>query len=218
VRGKLIKIATAVLLLPFCLGMLRAIGQELVQSGAAVAFWVAFLAGVACWVVVFLMLPKPMWLYVAGHEATHALWTWIFGGRVKKFKVSKRGGKVVVTRNNFLITLAPYFFPLYAFLVVAGYGLASFSGLGMRLRPWFHLLLGAAYAFHLTLTMEILKERQSDITEQGVFFSLVIIVLGNLLVLLVGLPALTGQGGMLDALNRWLHETGHVFGLLSRLL
>jgi len=32
---------------------------------------VPLLAGAACWVVIFLLLPKPMWIYVFGHELTH---------------------------------------------------------------------------------------------------------------------------------------------------
>lgn len=219
VRGiRIVKILLALLLLPFCIGMVRTIGRILQASGTADAFWVAVLAGVACWLIVFLMLPKPMWLYVAGHEATHALWTWLFGGRVKKFKVSGRGGKVIVTRSNFLITLAPYFFPFYAFLVVFGFGLVSLFGQGDRLRSWFHLFLGIAYAFHITLTTEILKTQQTDVTTQGIFFSFVIIVLGNLSVLLIGLPILTGQTGVLDAISWWLRDTGGVFRLFSRIV
>ena len=76
------------------------------------------LSGAACWVVIYSLLPKPMWVYVFGHELTHALWTWLFGGKVKKFKASAKGGHVIVTKNNFLISLAPYFFPVYAALVV----------------------------------------------------------------------------------------------------
>jgi hypothetical protein len=212
---KLVKTLLACLLIPFCLGMLLAIVRVLDQTGTADTFWVAVLAGVACWLVVFLMLPKPMWVYVVGHEATHALWTWLFGGRVKKFKASGRGGRVVITRYNFLIALAPYFFPFYAFLVVAAFGLVQLAGYGGGVRPWFHLLLGAAYAFHVTLTLEILKTRQSDLTDQGIFFSLVIILLGNLSVVLLGLPMLTGKVGLLDALSWWLRETAMLLHRLS---
>jgi hypothetical protein len=90
------------------------------RAGAAAAsrFWMPLLAGAACWVTVFLLLPKPMWIYVLGHESTHAVWTWIFGGKVKRFKAASSGGHVVTTKNNFVITLAPYFFPFYAVLVV----------------------------------------------------------------------------------------------------
>ena len=66
--------------------------------------------GAACWVVIYLLLPKPMWIYVFGHELTHALWVWLFGGSVKKFKVTSDGGHVIVDKTNFLIALSPYFF------------------------------------------------------------------------------------------------------------
>jgi hypothetical protein len=58
------------------------------RRGGADTVWVPLLAGAACWVVIFLLLPKPMWIYVFGHELTHALWTWLFGGQVKKMKVT----------------------------------------------------------------------------------------------------------------------------------
>ena len=97
----------------------RALWLVLCASGGADTVWVPLLAGAACWLVIFLLLPKPMWIYVFGHELTHALWTWLFGGRVKKMKVTSAGGHVVVSKTNFLIALAPYFFPLYAVLVIA---------------------------------------------------------------------------------------------------
>ena len=63
---------------------------------------------------------------------------------------------------------------------------------------------GAAYAFHITLTWQILKTRQTDITSQGCLFSAVVIFLGNALVLLLALPVLTGQD-LLNALQSWFH-------------
>ena len=115
---KWIKFIIAILLLPVCAGAATALWRVLHASYGADTVWVPFLAGAACWLVIFLLLPKPMWLYVFGHELTHALWAWLFGGRVKKMKVTSAGGHVVVSKTNFLIVLAPYFFPLYAVLVI----------------------------------------------------------------------------------------------------
>ena len=69
--------------------------------------------------------------------------------------------------------------------------------------PWFHLLLGAAYAFHITLTWHILRTRQTDITSQGYIFSAAVIFLGNALVLLIGVPLLT-RHSLVEALISWL--------------
>ncbi len=188
------------------------------ESGHAEMFWVMMLAGAGCWLVIYALLPKPMWVYVVGHELTHALWTWLFGGRVKKIKATSQGGHVIITKSNFLITLAPYFFPFYAFLVVliflAGHLIWDWS----RYQIWFHLLLGAAYAFHVTLTIDILRTRQSDIEQEGYLFSAVVIFLGNVGLLLLAVPMLTGQGNVLAALGWCWQETGWVLTRLRRLI
>jgi len=200
---KWVKLLLGILLLPVCLGTAQALGKLLFASGGMDRFWWPFLAGAACWVTIFLLLPKPMLIYVFGHELTHAVWTWLFGGQVKRFKAASEGGHVVTTKNNFLIALAPYFFPVYAILLV----LIFFTGdLLWNWRRaylvWFHLLLGAAYAFHVTLTYEILKTRQTDITSQGRLFSAVVIFLGNAVILIIAIPLLTGHS-LLHALVLW---------------
>lgn len=212
------KLVLAILLLPVCIGAAHALLLVLRASGSAELIWVPFLAGAACWLVVYLLLPKPMLLYVFGHELTHALWTWLFGGKVKKFKASSKGGHVIVTRNNFVIALAPYFFPLYAVLVVLAFLLGHWIWNWQHYLPWFHLCLGAAYAFHVTLTWHILKHNQSDITEQGYLFSSVVIFLGNISILLIGIPLLIEKVGIATAFVWWfdctakfLHQLTHIF-------
>jgi hypothetical protein len=211
------KTIVAILLLPFCIGAAKALWRVLGATGKADTFWVAMLAGAACWVVIFLLLPKPMRVYVFGHELTHAVWTWVFGGKVKRFKVSASGGHVVVTKTNFLIALAPYFFPLYVALIVlifvAGHVIWGWT----PYLAWFHLLIGAAYSFHVTLTWHILKTRQTDITQQGYLFSAVIIFLGNIGLLLIGVPLLTAQVDLLESLGWWLTETGAVLHRLRQI-
>jgi hypothetical protein len=150
-----------------------------------------------------------MWIYVFGHELTHALWTWLFLGKVKRLKVTGNGGHVVVSKNNFLIVLAPYFFPLYAVLAVGIFAVGHLIWGWGAYRVWLHLLLGAAYAFHVTMTWFILQTHQSDITSQGYLFSAVIIFLGNIIVLLVAIPLLTNVG-VLNAFGWWLKATGDV--------
>jgi len=207
----------AILLLPVCLGAASALWMVLRASGSADVTWVPLLAGAACWVVIFLLLPRPMWVYIFGHELTHALWTWLFGGEVKKFKVTSNAGHVIVSKSNFLITLAPYFFPLYVVLIVAIFAIGHLVWNWRSFLVWFHLLVGAAYAFHVTLTWHILKTRQSDIEQQGYLFSAVVIFLGNVLVLLIGIPVLAAKVDLLTALGWWLECTGEVLHRLGRL-
>jgi len=213
---KWIKLIIAILLLPVCAGAARALWLVLRAGYGADTVWVPLLGGVACWVVIFLVLPKPMWLYVLGHEFTHALWTWLFGGQVKKMKITSKGGHVIISKSNFIIALAPYFFPFYAAIVIAVFAV------GRLIWHWpmvaFHLVIGAAYAFHVTLTVHVLRTEQSDITGQGYLFSGVVIFLGNVLVLLFGVPLLTARVGMLNALGWWAESTGMIFHWLQRVI
>lgn len=207
---KWLKFLIAVLLLPACAGAAVALWRVIRASGSADVVLIPMLAGAACWIILFLLLPKPMWIYVAGHEMTHAIWTWLFGGKVKRMKVSSKGGHVIITKSNFLIALSPYFFPFYALLVATIFAVGHLIWGWSGYVRWFHLLLGAAYAFHVTLTWHVLQTRQSDITEHGYFFSGVIIFLGNVLALLIAFPLLATRVGLLTALGWWLHATGDI--------
>jgi hypothetical protein len=207
----------AILLLPVCGGAALALWRVLRESGNADTTWIPFLAGAMCWCIIFFLLPKPMWIYVFGHELTHALWTWLFGGHVKKMKITASGGHVIISKTNFVIALAPYFFPLYAVLIVAVFAVGHFIWNWQNYFVYFDLLVGAAYAFHLTLTFHALQTRQTDITAHGYLFSAVIIFLGNALVLLFGIPLLTEKIRLFDALRDWFFATEKIFLLLQKL-
>jgi hypothetical protein len=124
----------------------------------------------------------------------------------------------LLSKTNFLITLAPYFFPLYAVIVVGAFVLGNLLWHWQPYEVWFHLLLGLAYGFHVTLTWETLKTRQSDITSQGYMFSAVIIFLGNTLILLVGIPLLAAKVDVSTAIGWWFECTGQVIHWMGRLL
>jgi hypothetical protein len=159
-----------------------------------------------------------MWIYVFGHELTHVIWAWIFGGKVKRFQATAKGGQVVVTRSNFLVALAPYFFPIYAF------GIASLFAIGNLIWGWsrylvyLHLLIGAAYAFHISLTWHILKNHQSDLAQEGYLFSIVVIWLGNISILIIGIPWLTGEINVATAFTWCWVETMRIVQGMSSIL
>lgn len=211
------KFIIALLLLPVCAGAALTLWQVLRAGYGADTVWIPLLGGVACWVAIFWLLPKPMWIYVFGHELTHALWTWLFGGEVKRMKVTSKGGHVLISKTNFFIALAPYFFPLYAVLVILLFALGNLFWNWHGYLVWFHLLLGAAYGFHVTLTFHVLQTRQSDITGQGYLFSAVVIFLGNVVVLLFGVPLLTHSPRLFKIFALWSAETGKVFDWLHQL-
>jgi hypothetical protein len=209
--SKWVKFFVGLLLLPSCAGAARTLTRVVGHSGRTDTIWIALIAGAGCWLAIFFLLPKPMRLYVFGHEFTHALWTWLFGGRVKKFKVTGDRGYVVVTKNNFLIALAPYFFPVYVALVIVVFAVGHLLWNWKNYVVFCHLLIGAAYAFHVTLTLHILRTRQTDITSQGYLFSAVVIFLGNILVLLIGIPLLTSEVPLSWVFRAWWADSLAVF-------
>jgi hypothetical protein len=188
--------------------------SDMTRWKAASMTLVPVLAGGACWLVIYVLLPRPMWVYVFGHELTHVIWAWVFEARVKKFHVSSRGGHVILDKVNFLIVLAPYFFPLYALCVAGVYAFGNWVADWESYRVGFLLLLGAAYAFHVTLTVHALKTEQTDITSQGWFFSIVIIWLGNLLILVPGLCLLLGIS-IEGAFAEWGRATWSVLRMVT---
>lgn len=158
--------------------------------------------GFLIWVVIFFLLPRTFRTYVLGHELTHALWSILMGGRVGKIKVGKSGGHVELSKTNFIITLAPYFFPFYTFLVIAAYYLASLTLDVESYRMWWLGAVGLTWSFHITFTVYMLSQEQPDVQEHGRIFSYAVIYTMNLLVIgiwmvLVGSPQFITLGDLL---------------------
>jgi hypothetical protein len=139
----------------------------------------AFGGGFLLWVIIFLVLPRPIRTYVLAHELTHALWGVLRGARVKNIRVSKDQGSVTLTKSDFLITLAPYFFPLYTFIVIVAYYILSIF---IVMHPYELIwlgLVGFTWGFHFCFTITTLMQTQSDIKECGYLFSYTIIYMFN---------------------------------------
>lgn len=157
-------------------------------------FWF-FGLGSVLWVLVFFTLPKPMRIYVFGHELTHALTVWLMGGRVEEIRVRSDGGYVLADKVNTWIALSPYFVPLYSVLLLAAYCvLALFTDA----EPYYRWMLGAlgfTWAFHFSFTCWMIPKGQSDLAYGGQFFSLLVIYIANLALLsallIVGSPEVT---------------------------
>jgi hypothetical protein len=192
---KLLKFIIGVFLLPLGLAFSRTFFSLLQSLPAASSGWTAWAlpAGFAVSVIGFFLLPRPFRTYVLAHELTHAVWGLLMGAKVGRMKVGKNGGHVMLSKSNFIIALAPYFFPFYTGLVLA---LWSVAGFFMDLRayePWWLAAVGLTWGFHVTFTVYMLSQRQPDIQENGRLFSYVIIYLANLFfvalwIIVIGTP------------------------------
>jgi len=151
----------------------------------------ALVIGFVIWCMLYLVMPRPVRTYVLAHELTHALWGVMMGARVSKMRVTETGGSVTLTKSNFLITLAPYFFPLYTVLVIAAYAVSSvFVDFGTYSLFWL-ALVGLSWGFHFTFTLSTLMEHQSDVQEYGRVFSYSVIYLLNVLGICIWIVAVT---------------------------
>lgn len=193
-----LKFVIALFLLPSCAALTQTFFTVFARATLAHRLWAGeefwfFSLGVVLWLIAFFGLPRPMLIYVFGHELTHAVWVWLMGGRVSRFRVGREGGHIVTDRNNFWIALAPYFFPIYSILAIALYGGTS---LFVNVQPYGRLLyatIGVTWAFHFTFTCWMIGKSQSDLSDHGTFFSLAVIYLMNLLLLSVMLVLASRQ-------------------------
>ncbi len=181
-----LKALTGLLLLPACVAVTRSIA-ELVDdlSGGAIHGFSAsawgLILGFLLWLFLYLVIPRPVRTYVLAHELTHALWGWAMGAKVKGLKVTKQGGHVKLSRTNFLITLAPYFFPFYTMLVILLHaGLSVFYDMTQYEPVWLGWV-GLTWGFHFTFTLSTLRTQQPDVQEHGKILSYTVIYLFNVL-------------------------------------
>ncbi len=154
----------------------------------------ALFAGLGLWLGLFTLFPRPVRSYILAHELTHALWGLLMGASISRIRIKGDRGSVNLSKNNFLITLSPYFFPLYTVLVIAVYG-----GLWLFVDAsrWYLLwlgLVGATWGFHLTFTVSALLQRQSDIQAQGRLFAYAVIYLANVLGICLWVIAVSPAG------------------------
>ncbi len=198
------RIVALILILPLGGVALSSLVMTLAESAPTLDVWLSVpvwysLMGVAVWSILCwggICRATFLYLYVLGHELSHALATVLSGGSVATLKVTLEGGYVITDKNNFVIALAPYFFPIW---LVVWLLLATLTSL---IQPWDTIAplvfggLGFWWAFHFYWTVWIIPKDQPDLNENGTFFSLTLIFLLNLL-FVIGALILSGSVGLM---------------------
>ncbi len=203
--------AIGIFLLPFCYGYLLSFIDQLISVRTVGYGELWFLAGVFSYPIFHYFIIKPRFLSTLAHEMTHMLWGLFFRAKVKDLRVRRESGFVNLSKTNFAIRLAPYFFPFLTILVV----FTSFF-----LRPeyltFILFLVGFTLSLHLITTLETLKVRQPDIYKTGIIFSLPLTFLANLFVIILVLKFASPEnirvtefikGGISETFylfNRWI--------------
>jgi hypothetical protein len=177
------KILLGVLALPICIGVSLSLYEYLSQI-KIISYYQQkyFILGMISYLIVHAVVFKPSYLYVLSHELMHAIATLLSGGRVRSIKVSSRGGSVKTTKSNMFIALSPYFFPLYTIIIAL-----LWLGFKFLLKTdmnygFFMFAIGFTLAFHIVLTIDFLKIRQTDLLHAGYLFSICLIYIINLVI------------------------------------
>jgi hypothetical protein len=209
---KLLKFIIALAMMPLVAGEIWTVidlARHAVPSGQWSQTWfLAFGAGFLAWLIVYFLLPRTTWLYVLGHEFTHAIAAMIAGGKISSFQVSAKGGHVVTDKVNWWITLSPYFIPIYALVWM---GLWLSVDFWYPLKAWQPILyfgIGVFWCFHLTFTASMIHLGQSDLSSQGIVFSIVIILFTNLIFILLLASLLAHDLTLAASWNLFLDRVG----------
>lgn len=132
---------------------------------------------------------------VIEHEMTHALFALLFFKKVHSFSAKRRrGGNVVIEGDNFIIALAPYFFPLLSIAIVV------IKPSILNQYQWIlQGLIGFTLMFHLVHLATEFHPSQPDLQRSGMVFSFIVVLFFNLL--FVGLCITALRGGWADMGN-----------------
>ncbi len=198
----MLRLLVGLLLLPLSGALFWAAAKALagVAMGAAAA--APFVSGMGLMTVAWLLgnhvvephgafawvMRAARWLYVMGHELTHAIAAWTTGGSVYAIHVEESGGHVDLSHSSAFVALAPYCVPFHALAVVLGYRLLLWLKPAAQAEALFLLLMGAALAFHALMTWETLTQvKQPDLEAAGgsVFSFALIGALNGLMVLIL---------------------------------
>ncbi len=198
--SRLLRIFFGLLILPFCAITTVTLFQRVTEAGFAQHFWredafIYFTVGFvlnAGWFFSRLGQKIFLYLYVLGHELTHAVFVLLCLGKVSGFRVGLDGGHVVTNKSNLLIALSPYFVPFWS-LVTVGLlaAITSFFPFPGQEHALF-AILGSTWSFHIFWTLWIIPRDQPDLKENGTFLSLNIIYIANI-ILLSGLLCLASR-------------------------
>lgn len=195
----------------FAWGLLRLVGHVLSQPLGVLPLALGTVGFVMLWRRWLDRSSVGRWMITLEHELTHAIFAWATGHRIVAIRASlERGGEVrFVGQGNWLITLAPYFFPTAALALLLLACLMPISVL-----PWQGFFLGIALGFHIVSTYRETHRDQSDLKSVGARFCWMFLPTANLAVL--GLLLAWAHGGTSDV-SVWLkHVCAPASALMER--
>ncbi|MBR1825157.1 MAG: M50 family metallopeptidase [Alphaproteobacteria bacterium] len=119
-------------------------------------------------------------MQIISHELTHTFFAYLTfhdAGRIRLNPDGSGGSMILKGRGNWIITLSPYFFPLFAFF----YMLLMPMFLRLSNNHWLvYGVFGFFVAYYWATVIEQVHPKQTDIKKEGYIFSIIVIVAANL--------------------------------------
>jgi hypothetical protein len=163
--------------------------------------------GLVMWLVLFFGLRgrAMLWLYVAGHELTHAFFVLLSGGNVGGVHVTAEGGHVLTNKSNLMIVLSPYFVPFYTMIAIGLWWIT-----GKFIPEWtqdrsqlLYAVIGFTWCFHVSFTAWMITREQPDLHHYGRLFSIALIIWVNLALISGLLIAASPEVTLVDFTRAW---------------
>ena len=181
------------------LELLTLLERSELESPQVAPFIYGFMGYAAAWFILFKRYFVGSWISTLEHELTHGLFALITFHKVLEVKTSYlSGGHIRYSGGgNWLITIAPYFFPTLSFIIMGILSLAASSE-----APWLNLALGISVAYHLTSTWIETHFGQTDLKEVGYLYSFLFLPSANIISYIAILAfVLGGPAQLLDSLS-----------------
>lgn len=171
-------------------------------------FYFAIGTGIcATWLLSGIARQIWLYLYVLGHELTHVLFIYLSFGKVSGFSVGLDGGYVVTNKSNILIALSPYFVPFWSLVSLLILAPLNYFVPDLPFyREALFAVIGATWTFHLLFTCWMIPRDQPDLKENETFFSLMLILLANIVLLSALLCFASADLGWRDFVYNWYNN------------
>ncbi|MBR5130270.1 MAG: M50 family metallopeptidase [Alphaproteobacteria bacterium] len=167
--------------------------------------------------IAFFMLPflSGSFLAIMEHELTHMLFAILTGHKPVDLEVNQNKGGYLAFQGegNWLIALAPYFFPTFAVVVM----LSSlvYMGMGKPLPDLYWAIFGTMCGYHLVSTILEIHPQQTDFKSAGYIFTIAFLPGINLIVYgLLLAYACAGWSGIPSFMSLLMQHTIEFIGRL----
>jgi Peptidase M50B-like len=169
------RILTTIFLIPlmffYSMGVLHVLDKFSLTPYNQFYFWIFMLLS---FIINYVFRKQTSFWSIFKHEFTHNIFAIFTLNKPSSFSVQKGEGGVFEYsgRNNFIITLSPYFYPTISSFVLL------ISIFDLKFKILFYIILGVAAGFDLSSSIKDMHLHQPDLRKYGLLFSILAVSFG----------------------------------------